>query len=116
MLTNHQVSAVLDRLFTEAAKDNQAPAVIFDPSSSAQARADAAAGIYMPISAAGGDLLYSLVRASRPETVIEFGTLYGISTIYLAAAVADNGTGHVYSTELSAAKVVAARDNLAEAG
>ena len=116
MLTNPKVSAVLDRLFAEAARDSQAQAVDFDPAISAQIRADAAAAIYMPISAAGGDLLYSLVRASRPETVIEFGTSYGISTIYLAAAVADNGTGHVYSTELSATKIAAARDNLAEAG
>ena len=70
----------------------------------------------MPISAAGGNLLYSLVRASRPDTVVEFGTSFGISTIYLAAALADNGTGRVLSTELSATKIAAARANLAEAG
>lgn len=58
---------------------------------------------------------YILVRAKRPNTVIEFGTSYGISAIYLAAAVADNGTGHVVSTELSEAKVLAARENLEEA-
>jgi predicted O-methyltransferase YrrM len=69
----------------------------------------------MPISPQGGDLLYILVRANRPNTVVEFGTSYGISTIYLAAAVADNGTGRVISTELNAAKVDAARANLAEA-
>jgi predicted O-methyltransferase YrrM len=46
---------------------------------------------------------------------VEFGTSYGISTIYLAAAVADNATGHVVSTELSATKIDAARANLVEA-
>ena len=61
-------------------------------------------------------MLYILVRAKRPNTIIEFGTSYGISTIYLAAAVTDNGTGRVVSTELSEAKVVAARANLEEAG
>ncbi len=70
----------------------------------------------MPISALGGDLLYILARARRPNIIVEFGTSYGISTIYLAAAVADNGTGHVASTELNTAKVAAARANLAEAG
>lgn len=56
-------------------------------------------------------------RAGRSLRVhFEFGTSYGISTIYLAAAVADNGTGHVVTTELSTAEVVAARANLAEAG
>ena len=57
-----------------------------------------------------------LVRASRPATVVEFGTSFGISTIHLAAAVRDNGTGRVVSTELNAAKVARARANLAEAG
>jgi predicted O-methyltransferase YrrM len=69
----------------------------------------------MPISPQAGDLLYILVRAKRPSTLVEFGTSYGISTIYLASAVADNGTGHVISTELSAAKLIAARANLVEA-
>jgi predicted O-methyltransferase YrrM len=48
--------------------------------------------------------------------VVEFGTSFGISTIYLAAAVRDNGAGRVVSTELNAAKVAQARANLAEAG
>jgi predicted O-methyltransferase YrrM len=29
--------------------------------------------------------------SGRPDTVVEFGTSFGISTIYLAAAVTDNG-------------------------
>jgi predicted O-methyltransferase YrrM len=70
----------------------------------------------MPISARGGELLYALVRASRPATIVEFGTSFGISTVYLAAAVTDNGAGRVLSTELSATKIRAARANLAEAG
>jgi predicted O-methyltransferase YrrM len=68
----------------------------------------------MPISRQGGELLYILARAKRPSAIVEFGTSYGISTIYLAAAVADNGTGHVVSTELNTAKASAARANLAE--
>ncbi len=72
--------------------------------------------VYLPISAEAGQLLYALVRAIRPETVVEFGTSFGISTIYLAAAVTDNGTGHVVTTELSSTKVDAARANLRQAG
>jgi predicted O-methyltransferase YrrM len=82
----------------------------------AQERADAYAGLYLPISAAGGGLLYSLIRAVRPRTVVEFGTSYGISTLYLAAAVRDNGVGRVLTTEMSAAKVAAARRTFAETG
>ena len=82
----------------------------------AAVHADAYEDIYIPISAEAGRLLYALVRAIRPQTVVEFGTSFGISTIYLAAAVADNGTGHVFTTELSAKKVAAAQANLEEAG
>jgi predicted O-methyltransferase YrrM len=47
---------------------------------------------------------------------VEFGTSFGISTIHLAAAVTDNGAGRVVTTELSTAKVKAARANLEQAG
>ncbi|MDX8149636.1 class I SAM-dependent methyltransferase [Lentzea sp. BCCO 10_0061] len=120
-ITLHEprVRSVLDRLFGAAASDDDhfdAPAWGDLGSASAQERADALAGIYMPISARGGDLLYGLVRASRPDTVVEFGTSFGISTLYLAAAVADNGKGRVYGTEMSEVKVATARKNLDEAG
>ena len=79
-------------------------------------RAEAFQDAYIPISVDAGRLLYALVRAIRPQTVVEFGTSFGISTIYLAAAVTDNGTGRVITTELSGKKAAAARANLAEAG
>jgi len=120
-LASPQVIAQLGRMFAAAeADDEHAPALPPGLSSWAQAsaadRADALAECYLPISAAGGSLLYSLVRSARPETVVEFGTSFGISTLYLAAAVADNGTGRVVGTELSERKVKAARANLDEAG
>ena len=113
-LLDPAVHDLLDRLFAEAARDEHRPQRPLP--ADAQGRADALADVYMPISAAGGRLLYSLVRALRPDVVVEFGTSYGISTLHLAAAVADNGTGHVYGSELSATKVTAARANLATAG
>ncbi|TQS44710.1 O-methyltransferase [Cryptosporangium phraense] len=109
--------ALLDRLFAAAEHDDVAEVSPIDfAAASAQERADAVASVYMPVSATGGDLLYALVRGARPETVVEFGTSFGISTLYLAAAVADNGTGHAYGSELSATKLAAARANLDEAG
>jgi predicted O-methyltransferase YrrM len=79
-------------------------------------RADARAQVYMPISARGGQLLYNLIRAARPATIVEFGTSFGISTLYLAAAVRDNGFGRVISTELSASKAASANRTFVEAG
>jgi predicted O-methyltransferase YrrM len=113
-----QVKTILNRLFAAATQDDiprfRKPNLSWE-SATAQERADAMESTYMPISRQGGELLYILVRASRPNIVVEFGTSFGISTIYLAAAVADNGAGRVISTELSSAKVVAAHANLAEA-
>jgi predicted O-methyltransferase YrrM len=114
-----EARAVLNRLFTAAAHDEEAPRWrqpgLSWETATAQERADASECTYMPISPQCGDLLYILVRATRPSNIVEFGMSYGVSTIYLASAVADNGTGHVVSTELSVAKVSGARANLAEA-
>jgi predicted O-methyltransferase YrrM len=119
-LQTESVLTVLDRLFAAAAVEDEGPspwpAGRSYADASAQERADVLKDVLMPISARGGTLLYTLVRAARPETVVEFGTSFGISTLYLAAAVTDNGVGRVLSTELSEAKIAAARANLAEAG
>jgi predicted O-methyltransferase YrrM len=116
-----QVTTTLSRMFA-AANDHDAAPRPLPPgqaswaAASARDRSEAYQDIYIPISAEAGQLLYALVRAIRPETIVEFGTSFGISTIYLAAAVTDNGTGHVVTTELSDRKVKAAQSNLEEAG
>lgn len=119
-LTAPRTAGTLARLFSaataqEAAADGD-PARHDHGLTSGQELADAMQDVYMPVSAEGGHLLYALTRAARPRTVVEFGTSFGISTIFLAAGVIDNGAGHVFSTELSTAKVGAARDNLRQGG
>jgi predicted O-methyltransferase YrrM len=59
---------------------------------------------------------YTLCRALRARCIIEAGTSYGVSTLYLAAAVRDNGGGTVIGTEYEPAKVAIARANFAAAG
>ncbi|MGV9798999.1 O-methyltransferase [Mycobacterium sp. NPDC003449] len=83
---------------------------------SAQERADALSDIYMPVTPEAGRLLYSLVRSARPAIVVEFGMSFGLSALHLASAVRDNGTGQVFTTELSAAKIAAAKQTFAETG
>jgi len=115
-----EVHTVLDRLLAASALQENSPPPLPQgfsyQKSSPQERADAMSAVYMSISEQGGDLLYSLVRATRPDTIVEFGTSFGISTLYLACAVADNGKGHIFGTELNAAKIGAAHRNLLEAG
>ncbi len=121
-LASPRLEAVLDRLFAAAAAQEAdempapPPGLASWAQASAAERADVLQDAYIPISADAGKLLYAMIRASLPETVVEFGTSFGISTVYLAAAVTDNGTGHVVTTELSSKKVEAAGSNLREAG
>jgi predicted O-methyltransferase YrrM len=119
-LSSPPVRAVLDRLHAAATHDDDRPQTWTSDGGFAAAgaaeRAEVLREVYMPISARAGELCYALVRSARPATVVEFGTSFGISTLYLAAALADNGTGRVVSTELSAHKAAAARANLDQAG
>lgn len=67
------------------------------------------------------EFCYQLCRASDARRVVEVGTSYGVSTLYLAAAVRDNisaggGDGVVIGTEYEPAKASAARANFREAG
>lgn len=62
-----------------------------------------------------------VIRSLRARTVVEVGTSFGASTLYLASAVrevcnADGGEGRVIGTEYEPAKAAAARANWAEAG
>ena len=77
---------------------------------------DAMAECYIPISREQGEFLYVTARAANATTIVEFGTSFGISTIYLAAALKDNGGGCVVSTELEPNKCRQAAANLRQAG
>jgi predicted O-methyltransferase YrrM len=71
---------------------------------------------FIPVSPDAGRLLYALVRGAAPGTTVEFGTSYGISTIYMAAAVRDRGDGRVITTELNTAKAERASEYIRDAG
>jgi predicted O-methyltransferase YrrM len=62
------------------------------------------------------EFCYLLCRALSARRVVEAGTSFGVSTLYLAAAVRDNGGGMVIGAEHEPAKVAAARANFAAAG
>jgi predicted O-methyltransferase YrrM len=49
----------------------------------------------LPVSRDAGRFLYGLVRSTAAKRVVEFGTSFGISTSYFAAALHDNGDGSV---------------------
>jgi len=62
------------------------------------------------------EFCYALCRAIGARRIVECGTSFGVSTLYLAAAVRDNGGGLIIGTEYEPKKVLAARANFAAAG
>lgn len=114
-----RIDATLGRLYaatlsTDPSVRQRASARGLDEGSSGfyEAMGDA----YMPVTPDLGKLLYLLVRATGATTVIEFGTSFGISAIWMAAALRLNGRGRLITTEMNTAKVACARANLREAG
>ncbi|WAJ44345.1 class I SAM-dependent methyltransferase [Mycobacterium sp. Aquia_216] len=131
-LDTPQVSGVLERLFGEADQADQ-PFITsileavepgIDPVTLALAAESKdyrgfyhqAVGNFLCVSPEYGRFLYVCARAAAARRVVEFGTSFGVSAIYLACAVRDNGGGTVIGTELESSKAARAYDNLRAAG
>ncbi|WP_084355866.1 O-methyltransferase [Novosphingobium lentum] len=78
-------------------------------------RADAYAKVddyLLPVGPETGRLMNDLIRALRPAVVVEIGSSYGYSTLWLAEAARAVG-GKVVSFEIHAGKIAAAKAMLA---
>ena len=124
-LRRREVRATLDRLHKAARGDwwrgmRVLPGVLFGMlrgrSFGESLTPNAARDIYMPISRAQGEFLYLVARTIGARRAVEFGTSFGISTIYLASAIRDNGGDSVIGTELEPSKHRQAEANVKEAG
>jgi len=70
---------------------------------------------YLPISKAQGETIHQMVVDQGCKNIVEFGTSFGISTLYFADAARETG-GRVVTTELLESKAGVARKNIEEAG
>jgi predicted O-methyltransferase YrrM len=71
---------------------------------------------YMAIEPDQAAFCYLMAKSIGAKKIIEFGTSFGISTIYLALAVRENGGGVVIGTELVESKAQQTKKNVDEAG
>jgi predicted O-methyltransferase YrrM len=117
------VSALLKELFARADRDDEAAfgrvqteLDRLDGPPDSRRRAELMRDVYMPVSPDVGRLLYMLARNRRAQTIVEFGTSFGISGIYLAAALRDEGRGRLVTTELDPIKADRAAQNFRDAG
>ena len=124
-LTQHPVAGLLQRLFSQA-EDTSRPVFPSFAEGELQRLMHSKTeyqGFYarlkdlpLAVSPATGTLLYMLARSSKAQSIVEFGTSFGISTLHLAAALRDNGGGRLITSEFEASKVAKARANLEEGG
>ena len=127
-LTEAPLAPLLDRLFAEAAAASpEASPALADLGSDDLARLMRSKTDYLDfygrlkdlplaVSRETGALLYILARSCGARTIVEFGTSFGLSTLYLAAALRDNGGGRLITSEFEPSKVVRARENLTQGG
>ncbi len=114
-LNDARVRRVLDDMHAAADRDDP-PLLQKARGKSGAERAALLDDAFIPVSPDAGRWLYVLARGSVPGTMLEFGTSFGISTIYLAAAVRDRGSGRVVTTELSEHKAKRAQGYIEAAG
>lgn len=69
---------------------------------------------YIAVSEEQGRLIFNTAVEKKSTNIIEFGTSFGISTLYLAAAAKVNG-GKVITTEILPEKVKVSNSNFEEA-
>lgn len=64
------------------------------------------------------EFVYQVALATGAKTIVEVGTSFGVSTMYLALAVGENAPqgGKVIGTEIEAKKAARAREHWKEAG
>ncbi|MCC7411139.1 MAG: O-methyltransferase [Gammaproteobacteria bacterium] len=110
MLVDKKIQAVLDDYHQRAARERE----VMEALSSAQfdQRIDE---FLLPLGPAAGSVLNLLARGANARRVLEVGTSYGYSTIWMAAAVRETG-GRVISLDLQPAKQAYARSALERAG
>lgn len=114
-LNDPRVRRVLDDMHAAADRDDP-PLLAKARGKSGAERAALLDDAFIPVAPDAGRWLYVLARGAAPGTILEFGTSFGISTIYLAAAVRDRGTGRVVTTELNENKAKRARGYIEAAG
>lgn len=111
------IREVLGRLEASGASMEQTAAqMIADERQDYHAVYKGHAAHFLSVTPEYGRFLYAIARATQAKRIVEFGTSMGISTIYLAAALRDNGGGRLIGSELEQAKVARAREHVEAAG
>lgn len=111
----NKIEIVLDRLHQDARNDFMKIGKGLVKSILRPMKAEDFERAYLPVTKEQGQFMKQLILENNCKNVVEFGTSFGISTIYLADAVRQTG-GKVITTELLTSKATKASENIEAAG
>lgn len=114
-MTNIQIETTINHLYNDSKNDylrmmKGAAKSIFRPIQPADFK-DA----YLAISKEKGKDLVQMIKENKMKNIVEFGTSFGISTLFLAQGVIETG-GKIITTELIETKARKALENFQKAG
>ncbi|OED42744.1 hypothetical protein ACH42_11725 [Endozoicomonas sp. (ex Bugula neritina AB1)] len=115
VLQREHAAAMVDKQNRRAKWDAEGKPKIKNPSKMDFRTSEFHRTSYLSIGPEEGRFLYGLILAMGAKEIVEFGTSFGISTLYLAAAAQETG-GRVTGSEFHGIKAEKASANLAEAG
>jgi len=121
-IRGREINAVLDRLHARA--DREMPGLLVNLVLQTVMRGFGGQGDHgayvrdklICIDRGQGWLTYMLCRGLGALRAVEFGTSFGVSTLYLAAAMRDQGAGLVIGTEIEQQKARQAREHFVQGG
>jgi predicted O-methyltransferase YrrM len=108
----HDLADVRDETVIQRVRGNE---TVWNAATSAQ-KAAMLRDALLPVSKDAGRFLYAVARSIAAKRIVEFGTSFGVSTIYFAAALKDSGGGAIIGSELDDSKVTKATHHLTAAG
>ena len=111
----NQITATLNELYNDSKYDHlkiikRLTKILFRPIQPIDFKE-----VYLSITKEQGEDLYQLIVKNNIKNCVEFGTSFGISTLFLAKGMAETG-GHIVTTELLASKANKAIENFKKAG
>lgn len=114
-ITDATVLNMLDFLYKDASSDKHRLLAAFPKMLLGNLQPSDARKAYLPINRDQGEFIYDLLITEGAKHIVEFGTSFGISTLFLAAAARQTG-GCVVTSELLPEKCAIAKKNFERAG
>lgn len=111
----NQINLVLNQLFNDSKNDRDIVNELFVNRTETSITPKDFKDVYLSVSKKEGEYLVQLIRDNNLKNIVEFGTSFGISTLFLAQGVLNTG-GHIVTTELIESKAKKAIVNFKKAG